>query len=106
MSKTIAVWAALAAAAMLAGCASDGRAPADVWAGGDPAHLSADQTACRAEAADLDVNQAANYSDARYGVASAMAEAVSKDNPLSDQGPAIRRAAFDTCMTDKGWKLQ
>ena len=105
MSKAMAVWVALSAAVALSGCASTG-APADVWVGGDPTRLTADQTTCRAEAADLDVNQASNYSDPRYGVASAMAAAVSKDNPLSDQGPAIRRAAFDTCMTDKGWKLQ
>src|ERR1700747_3041454 len=103
MSKIIAVWAALSVTMALAGCASTA-APSDVWVGGDSTHLAADQTTCRTEAADLDVNQASNYSDPRYGIASTMAAAVNKDNPLSDQGPAIRRAAFDTCMTDKGWK--
>ena len=76
------------------------------WVGGDPAHLAADKAACRQEASAVDVNEAANYSDPRYGVAAAMAAAVSRDNPLTDQGPAIRRAAFITCMNDKGWKAQ
>jgi hypothetical protein len=88
----------------LAACASDPR-PADPgWTGGDPAHLAADSAQCRKEAADLDVNAPDTYSDPRYGVTSAMAAAVARNNPLTDTGPQIRQAAFTTCMNDKGWR--
>jgi hypothetical protein len=92
-----------AVAAWLSACASD-KPAAETWSGGDPAHLAADQAACRSEAATLDVNDASNYSDPRYGVTSAMAEAVAKDNPLADRGAIVRQAAFETCMNDKGWR--
>ena len=98
------VWAL--AALGLAGCATP--APKDPpvhWVGGDPAHLSADQAACQHEAGELDPNQANGYSDPRYGVTSAMANAIGRDNPLTDQSKAVRLAAFDTCMNDKGWKI-
>jgi hypothetical protein len=110
MPKAIVGLAALQAGALglavaLAGCASD-KVAAETWTGGNPAKLADDQAACRKDADALDVNQAANYSDGQYGVTSAMAAAVASNNPLSDQGPAIRRAAFDTCMTNRGWTLQ
>jgi hypothetical protein len=80
--------------------------PAPTWTGGDPARLAADQADCRGEADAVDVHQAAGYSDPRYGVTSAMAAAVSDYSPLVDQRAAIRAAAFDTCMNDKGWKAR
>ena len=86
------------------GCASSAdRATADPWVGGDAAHMAADETSCRSEAANIDPNQAAGYSDPRYGMTSAMAAAVAKDNPLSDTRPQQRQAAFAACMSDKGW---
>jgi hypothetical protein len=105
--STRAIWfvPALAAAALLAGCATAPTAAPVRWVGGDPAHLAADQAACQHEADDLDPNQAAGYSDPRYGVTSAMANAIGRDNPLTDQHKAVRVAAFDTCMNDKGWKI-
>lgn len=90
-------------AAALGGCAST-PAATDDWAGGDPAHLAADKAACRTESAGVDVNAEAGYSDPRYGMTSAMAAAVAKDNPLTDTRPQIRQAAFAACMTDKGWR--
>jgi hypothetical protein len=97
---------ALAALTLLAGCASaPPAAPPVHWVGGDPAHLTADQAACQREADELDPNQATGYSDPRYGVTSAMANAIGRDNPLTDQHKAVRLAAFDTCMGDKGWKI-
>ena len=97
---------ALAALGLLAACASAAPKAAPVrWVGGDPAHLSADQAACQREADELDPNQANGYSDPRYGVTSAMANAIGRDNPLTDQHKAVRLAAFDTCMGDKGWKI-
>jgi len=98
------LWA-LAALALLAGCATAPQTPPVRWVGGDPARLAADQALCRHEADDLDPNQAAGYSDPRYGVTSAMANAIGRDNPLTDQHKAVRLAAFDTCMNDKGWKI-
>ena len=92
----------LAAAVWLSACAT--KPEAEVWSGGDASHLAADQAACRNEAANLDVSEAANYSDPRYGVTSAMADAVARDNPLADRGAIVRQAAFDTCMNDKGWR--
>jgi len=92
-----------AVAALLSACASDRPAP-EIWSGGDPAHLAADQAACHNESATIDVNDPSNYSDPRYGVTSAMAEAVARDNPLADRGAIVRQAAFDTCMNDKGWR--
>jgi len=80
--------------------------PPTVWIGGDPAHLSADKAQCQKEAAELDVNQSATYSDPRYGVTSAMAAQIGRDNPLMDQQAAIRAAAMTICMGDKGWKPQ
>ena len=93
----------LAVAALLSACAGD-RPAAEVWSGGDPAHLAADQVACHDESAKVDVNDPSNYSDPRYGVTSAMAEAVARDNPLANRGAIVRQAAFDTCMSDKGWR--
>ena len=98
------IWA-LAAVTFLAGCATAPK-PAPVrWVGGDPTHLAADQAACKHESEDVDPNQAAGFSDPRYGVTSAMANAIGRDNPLADQSKAVRLAAFDTCMNDKGWKI-
>lgn len=103
-------WAAiipgLAASALLftlGGCATTPKAP-DVWIGGDPAHLAADKAACRQESSGVDVNAPGGYSDPRYGVTSAMAAEVAKDNPLTDTTPQIRAATFTACMNDKGWK--
>ena len=93
----------LAVALSLGACASSGAAP-ETWSGGDPTHLAADQAACHGEAAALDVNDPATYSDPRYGVTSAMASAVGRDNPLADRGAIVRQAAFETCMNDKGWR--
>jgi hypothetical protein len=101
--------AACAAALALSACASDGApgpAPAAEarWTGGDPARLAADEAACRRDAASVDVNQISGYSDPRYGMTSAMAAAVAKDNPMSDTRPQIRAATFAACMGDKGWR--
>ena len=92
----------LAAAVWLSACAT--KPEAEAWSGGDASHLAADEAACRSEAANLDVNEAANYSDPRYGVTSAMAEAVARDNPLANRADIVRQAAYDTCMNDKGWR--
>jgi hypothetical protein len=94
----------LAAALWLGGCASAHKTAPEAWSGGDPAHLAADQAACRVEAANLDVNVASNYSDPRYGVTSAMAEAVAQDNPMANRGAIVRQAAYQICMNDKGWR--
>jgi hypothetical protein len=98
--------ACLMCCAGLTACANAPAPVAQTWAGGDPAHLTADQADCRKEANAVDVHQAAGYSDPRYGVTSALAQAVGQDNPLMDQRAAIRLAAFDACMNDKGWKAQ
>ena len=100
--------AAMIVCAGLAACASEPppAPPAETWIGGDAAHLEADKTDCKKESAAVDVHQAAGYSDPRYGVTSAMAAAVSEDNPLVDEKAAIRTAAFDACMNDKGWKSE
>ncbi len=79
-------------------------APGLAWTGGDPARLTADEAQCHKEVDDLDVNVSAGYSDPRYGVTSAMAAAVGRDNPLANRAQIVRDAAFTTCMTDKGWK--
>jgi hypothetical protein len=93
------------AALALGGCASTSAKPAaETWVGGDATHLSADKAECRKEAAELDVNEPANYSDPRYGVTSAMAAAIAEDNPLVNTRPQIKAAAFTTCMNDKGWR--
>jgi hypothetical protein len=89
----------------LAACVSNRKAPPEVWTGGDPTHLAQDKTACHTEADALDVTQPSTYSDPRYGVTSAMADAVARDNPLADRGAIVRKAAYETCMTDKGWNL-
>ena len=91
----------------LTACASASKPSARiVWTGGEAARLAGDEAQCHKEVADLDVNQSATYSDPRYGVTSAMAAQVGRDNPLTDQSANIRSAAFATCMTDKGWKAQ
>ncbi|HXQ10158.1 MAG TPA: hypothetical protein VN805_04070 [Caulobacteraceae bacterium] len=89
----------------LASCTSNPKPAPEVWTGGDPAHLAADRAQCHVEADKLDVSDPSTYSDPRYGVTSAMAEAVAKDNPLADRGAIVRQAAYDTCMGDKGWNL-
>ncbi len=91
----------------LAACASDpAPTPEVVWIGGDPAHLAADKAECAKEASSLDPNVSATYSDPRYGVTSAMAAAVGRDNPLDNRAQVVRDATIATCMTGKGWKAQ
>ena len=94
---------ALTLALALAGCASTPKEDGG-WIGGDAAHLNDDLAACHREVANLDVNQVSGYSDPRYGMTSAMAAAIAKDNPMTDTRPQIRAAAFTTCMNDKGWR--
>lgn len=91
----------------LAGCASAPPPPPPiVWIGADPTHLAVDKVECQREADQLDVNSSETYSDPRYGVASAMAAQIGRDNPLMNQTQSIRAAAFAVCMGDKGWKPQ
>ena len=52
----------------------------------------------------VDANAIGGYSDPRYGMSSAMAAAVAKDDPLTDTSPQAHAAAFAACMTDKGWR--
>lgn len=108
MRKRMRTGLGLVCCTALAACASRPAPPpvAEHWAGQDPARLAADQADCRREADAVDVRQVSGYSDPRYGVTSAMAAAVAQDNPLVDEKAAIRLAAFDTCMNDKGWKAQ
>jgi hypothetical protein len=108
MRKPMRTGLGLVCCAALAACASKPAAPLpdERWSGKDSAHLAADQADCRREADAVDVRQAAGYSDPRYGVTSAMAAAVAEDNPLVNETAAIRLAAFDACMNDKGWKAQ
>jgi hypothetical protein len=94
---------ACAAAMALGACASTSR-PTDAWVGGDPTHLAADTAACHQESAGIDPNAISGYSDPRYGMTSAMAAAVAKDNPLADTSPQAHAAAFAACMNDKGWR--
>jgi hypothetical protein len=92
---------------MLAGCASTPPPPPEPpahWVGGDPQKLAGDRAVCHDEAANLDTNQANGYTDPRYGMATAMAHSLGRDNPLSDQTKTMRAAAFNACMNDKGWK--
>lgn len=92
---------------VLASCASPTPPPAPlVWTGGDPAHLTADKATCQKESGDVDINEASGYSDPRYGPTNAMAAAINRDSPLTDQRAAVRAAAFAACMTDKGWKAE
>ncbi|HEY2661019.1 MAG TPA: hypothetical protein VGI79_14960 [Caulobacteraceae bacterium] len=107
MNRAIVGFAAGLALVTLSACASTPAPPPEpAWSGGDPAHLTADKVQCRKEVEGLDVNVSAGYSDPRYGVTSAMAAAVGRDNPLADRAQIVRDAAFVTCMTDKGWKAQ
>ncbi len=78
--------------------------PPVAWIGGDPAHLAADKADCEKVANQTDVNESGNYSNTNYGVTAAMAAAVGRDNPLTNQAANVRAAMFTTCMNDKGWK--
>lgn len=90
---------------LISACASAPPPPPEpAWTGGDPAHLAADKTECRKEANDVDVNVSAGYSDPRYGVTSAMAASVNRDNPLANRAQITRQAVYMACMSDKGWK--
>jgi hypothetical protein len=96
----------LAGGLFLAGCASQPQPAPIAWSGGDPTHLASDQAACRKDSAGVDINEASGYSDPRYGPTSAMAAALNRDSPLTDQRAAVRTAAFAACMSDKGWKSE
>ena len=99
--KTIlSVWLA---AALLSACASAPTPEPKTWVGHDPAQLAGDRAACQKETDDIDAGQANGYSDSRYGVASALAEAIDRDDPMKDHRGDARAAAFITCMSDKGW---
>jgi hypothetical protein len=95
---------AMLGAAALSACASTPVPAPRTWVGGDPARLAADQAACHKETDDIDAGQANGYSDSRYGVASALAEAIDRDDPLTNHRGEARVAAFQTCMGDKGWR--
>jgi hypothetical protein len=95
--------AALILLGALTACASTPKTAAIVWSGGDPKQLAADEAGCHQESASVDVQDPNVYSDPRYGVTSAMAEAIAKDNPLADRTAIVREAAFESCMNDKGW---
>jgi hypothetical protein len=100
-AKTLlAVWLA---AGVLSGCASAANPEPKTWTGGDPSHLAADQAACHKDTDSIDARTASGYSDSRYGVASALAEAIDRDDPLRDHSGDARIAAFITCMSNKGW---
>jgi hypothetical protein len=90
----------------LASCASTPPPPPITWTGGNPAHLAADKATCKKDSAETDMNDAGSYSDPRYGPTNAMAAAINRDAPLTDQRAAVRAAAFAACMTDKGWKAE
>jgi hypothetical protein len=98
--------ATLLAALALASCAGDPPPPPLSWSGGDQAHLAADEAACHKDSAGVDINEATGYSDPRYGATSAMAAAINRDSPLTDQRAAVRAAAFAACMSDRGWKAE
>lgn len=96
---------ALALPLLLAACASAPPPAAEAgWTGADPARLKGDVAACARDAEQVDVNQASGYSDSRYGITSAMAAAIDRDDPLTDHSAGVRSAAFATCMADKGWR--
>ena len=88
--------------AALASCASAPAIAPQTWTGGDPAHLAADQAACHKDTDNVGLGPN-GYSDSRYGVASALAEAVDRDDPFKNHSGDARAAAFITCMSDKGW---
>jgi hypothetical protein len=96
--------AVLLAGAVLTGCATSPGPEAIVWTGGDPARLAADKAACETDSASVDINAPSGYSDPKYGTTAAMAAAINRDAPLTDQGAAVKRAVFAACMSDKGWK--
>ena len=95
--------AILLAASALAGCASTPAAAPTPWTGGDPAKLAADQAACHRDTDGVGLG-ANGYSDSRYGVSSALAEAIDRDDPFKNHADDARKAAFVTCMSDKGWR--
>jgi len=96
------IFAVLFGAAALAACATVSTPEPKTWVGQDPARLPADQAACHQETDDIGLG-ANGYSDSRYGVAAALAEAVDRDDPLKNHSGDARAAAFITCMSDKGW---
>ena len=100
-------WLISLACGALAACASAPPPAAPLaWTGGDPTRLAADQAVCQKDSEGVDINQATGYSDPRYGATSAMAAAINRDSPLTDQRAAVRAAAFAACMTDKGWHTE
>jgi hypothetical protein len=101
MTAVKSILAILLGASALSACAS--APPPVAWSGRAPSLLSADQAACHKETDDVDLAQANGYSDPKYGVASALAEAVDRDDPLKGHQMDARHAAFITCMSDKGW---
>jgi len=99
------VGAVLLAATALTACASNAPTPI-TWGGGDPTRLAADEAACHTESEGVDINAASGYSDPTYGTTAAMAAAINRDAPLTDQHAAVKQAAFAACMTGKGWKAE
>ncbi len=96
---------ALGLACLLAGCASpDQNRSSGPYIGGSVGHLAADQDDCRKQAQSIDYRSADGYSDSRYGATAAMAAAVAEDNPERDMGRRTVEAAFESCMSAKGWK--
>jgi hypothetical protein len=104
MKARFRILSALLAAAALTACASGG--PPIVWTGGEASHLAADKTDCRKQADSIDVYRANDYSDPRYGAATAMAAAIDRDDPIRGHNHSAQDAAFQACMVQKGWTSQ
>lgn len=90
---------AIAMALSLAACASTSGA---AWAPRTDANLSADRTACEAEARGVDMNSADSYSS-RYGAAAAMAGRLDRSDMRGGGADRVFDAIVDACMTRKGW---
>ena len=83
----------------LSACASTS---ATTWAPRTDASLSADRSACEAEARGVDIKSADSYSS-RYGAAAAMARRMDRTDLRGGAEERVFDAIVDACMARKGW---
>lgn len=98
------VWKAATLCLVLgASACATGSASPTRWAPREGANFAADKAACVAETKAVDIKSANGYSDARYGVAAAMAGRMDRNDMSGSGVDRLYHAIEDACMTRKGW---
>lgn len=94
---------ALFAALSLSACAN---APEIAWQPRSDANLVTDKAVCTRTADDVDITDAKQFTDGRYGALAALTAKIDDDSLHGGAVDRMRDAIFSDCMVRKGWALK